>query len=130
ALQRRRRAAARARVDVVRLEALAHDALEEEALLVGRLAADDRAAPTGRALEPRRGLAERALPRDGPQLAAVADHRARDALVDVDGLVGEAALVAEPAVVHRGVVAPEHAQDALVADREAHVALRRAEGAD
>ena len=53
-----------------------------------------------------------------------------DALVDVDRLVGEAALVAEPAVVDLVVVALQHAQDALVADGEAHVALRRAERAD
>ena len=36
---------------------------------------------------------------DRAQLAAVAHQRLRDALVDVDGLVGEAALVAQPAVV-------------------------------
>src|SRR3712207_6936871 len=51
-----------------------------------------------------------------------------DAVVDVHVLVGEAALVAEPAVVHLAVVAGVHAHDALVADRQLHVALRRAEG--
>ena len=53
-----------------------------------------------------------------------------DALVDVGGLVGEAALVAQPAVVDLLVVAAEHAQDALVADGEGDVALRRAQRAD
>ena len=99
ALERERRPAGRARVDVVRLEGLADDALEEEALLVRRLAADDRADAADRAPQPGGGLAQRALPGDRAQLAAVADHRPRDALVDVDGLVGEATLVAQPAVV-------------------------------
>ena len=66
----------------------------------------------------------------GAQLAAVADQRRGDALVDVDGLVGEAALVAQPAVVDLVVLAGEHAQDALVADGQRDVALRRAERAD
>ena len=74
-------------------------------------------------------LVERALPGDRAQLAAVADHRRGDALVDVDRLVGEAALVAQPAVVDLGVVAPEHAQHALVAHGEGDVALRRAQRA-
>ena len=54
---------------------------------------------------------------------------ARHALVDVDRLVGEAAAVAQPAVVDLGVVAPEHAQDAVVADGEADVALAGAQRA-
>ena len=66
----------------------------------------------------------------GAQLAAVADQRLGDALVDVHRLVGEAALVAQPAVVDLCVVAAEHAQDAVVAHGEGHVALRRAQRAD
>jgi hypothetical protein len=48
----------------------------------------------------------------------------------VEHLEPEAALVAEPAVVDRGIVTGEHAGHALVADREPHVALRGAERAD
>jgi len=40
------------------------------------------------------GGLERALPGDLAQLAAVADERPGDPVVDVDGLIGEAALVA------------------------------------
>src|SRR3712207_7648091 len=58
-----------------------------------------------------RGGLQRALPRHRPQLAAVADHRLGDPLVDVDRLVGEAALVAQPPVVDAVVAAREHAQD-------------------
>ena len=102
-----------------------------EALLVGRLAAGERARPCPSARpQRRRGLVERALPADRAQLAAVADHRRGDALVDVDRLVGEAALVAQPAVVDVVVVAREDAQDAVVADGEGDVALRRAQRAD
>ncbi len=82
------------------------------------------------ALQRRGRLVERALPGDRAQLAAVAQQRARQALLDVDRLVGEAALVAEPAVVDVVVVARQDAQDALVADGELDVALRRAERAD
>ena len=118
-----------ARIEVGRAQPLAHQALKEEALLVGRHAPGDRAdAPVG-ALERRGRLVERALPGDLAQLAAVADHRPRHALVDVDRLVGEAAAVAQPAVVDLWVVAPEHAQDAVVADREGDVALAGAQPA-
>jgi hypothetical protein len=48
----------------------------------------------------------------------------------VHRLVGEAALVAQPAVVDLVVLAREHAQHALVADRQRDVALRRAQRAD
>jgi hypothetical protein len=58
-----------------------------------------------------------------PQLAAVAHQRLGDPLVDVDRLVGEAALVAQPAVVDLLVVAREHAHDPVVADGERDVAL-------
>jgi len=84
------------------------------------------------ARQSRRGL-ERPLPGDLAQLPAVADQRAGDAVVDVDRLVGEAALVAQPAVVDAGValgVAGQHAHDALVADGEGDVALRGAQRAD
>jgi hypothetical protein len=98
-------------------------------LLVRRLAADQRRDLAARPAQRRCGLVQRALPADLAQHAAVADHRPRDALVDVDRLVGEAALVAQPPVVDLLVVAGEHAQDAVVADREADVALRRAQRA-
>src|SRR4030088_2394233 len=68
--------------------------------------------------------------RPPPRPPAGAPQRLGDALVDVDGLVGEAALVAQPAVVDALVVAREHAEDPLVAHRELDVALRRAERAD
>jgi hypothetical protein len=48
----------------------------------------------------------------------------------VDRLEAEAALVAQPAIVDVMVVAGEHPLDALVADRELHVALARAQRAD
>ena len=96
-----------------------------------RAAAGERGdvrAPARRSAD--RGLAQRALPADRAQLAAVADHRRGDALVGVDRLVGEAALVAQPAVVDLVVLAREHAQHALVADGQRDVALRRAERAE
>src|SRR4029450_13213393 len=83
-----------------------------------------------------------AAPRVGPPLDGLgpgdraeapvpgADHRAGDALGRIEHLEGEAALVAEPAVVDVGVVPGEHPQHVLVADREGDVALARAEGAD
>ena len=77
---------------------LAHQPREQEALLVGRLPADERADAAPVAGQAGGGL-ERALPGDLAQLAAVAHQRLGDPLVDVDRLVGEAALVAQPAVV-------------------------------
>ncbi len=126
----RRARRARAGVQVRGVQALAHDALQQEALLVGGAGAGQRADRALGATERLGGLLQRALPGDGAQLAAVADHRRGDALVDVDGLVGEAAAVAQPAVVDLVVVAGEHAQDALVADGERDVALARAQRAD
>jgi hypothetical protein len=67
--------------------------------------------------------------RDRHAAASVAYERLGDALVHVEGLVAEAALVAQPAVVHVGVVPLEHPQRELVADGDGDVALRRAEGA-
>src|SRR5918995_22395 len=61
---------------------------------------------------------------------AGADHRLGDPLPRVEHLEGEAPLVAEPAVVDLGVVARQHPQHPLVADRELDVALARAERAD
>ncbi len=122
---------AAARVDVRRAEALAHQAREQQPLLVGR--AGRRPAPRW----PRRTAAAPRPPRSsarsqetGRSCAAVAHQRARDALVDVEGLVGEAALVAQPAVVDLGCSRAEHAQRALVADGERDVALGRAQRAD
>ena len=62
--------------------------------------------------------------------AALAHERLDDPLVDVRRLVGEAALVAQPAVVDLLVVAPEHAHHAVVAHGQLDVALRRAVRAD
>ena len=128
--QRDRQCGAQAGVHVRRLQRLAHDALQQEALLVGGLAPGEGAGAALRAAESERGLLERALPAHLSQHPTVAHHRLRDPLVDVHRLVGEAALVAQPAVVDLGVVAAEHAQHALVADGEGHVALRRAHRAD
>jgi hypothetical protein len=119
-------------VDVVGAEAVAQDPLQQPAFLVGRLAADQRADPARMLGDPARGV-HRPLPGGLAQLIAVAHERPGDPLVDVDRLVGEAALVAQPAVVDLGmalVVAAEHPHHALVADGERHVALGRAQGAD
>ena len=75
----------------------------------------------------RGGVLERLLPRRRHQAAALAHERLGDAVVDVDGLVGEASLVAQPAVVHLGVIARHHAHHAVVADGQLDVALGRAE---
>ena len=118
-------------VDVRRAEHLAHQELDEVALLVGGLAAHERGGVLRRAVEPLVRLLERALPRDRAQLAAVAHERLGDPLRRMHHLVAEAALVAEPAVVDLGVVARHHAQHlGVVADGELDVALRRAERAD
>jgi hypothetical protein len=129
-LELERQRAAGARVEVGRAQALPHQALQEEALLVGGAVAGERADVALRPGEALRRLVERTLPAHRPQVAAVAHHRPGDALVDVHRLVGEAALVAQPAVVDLLVVAGQHAQDALVAHGEADVALRRAQRAD
>ena len=110
--------------------ALAHEALEEEALLVRRAVARQRADAAAHAAQGAGGGLEGALPAHRRQLAAVAQQRLGDALVDVDGLVREAPAVAEPPVVDLVVLAGEDAQDALVADGELDVALARAERAD
>src|SRR6476620_7976426 len=74
---------------------------------------------------------DRLVPGDRAEAAVPgADHRARDPLVRVEHLEGEAALVAEPPVVYLGVVSRVDPQHPLVADREADVALARAERAD
>jgi hypothetical protein len=118
-------------VQVRRAERLAHDPLQEEALLVRRAGAGQRGgAAVARAAEGLGGLLERAVPLDGAQLAAVADHRRRDAVVDVEGLVGEAPAVADPAVVDLLVVAHVDAHDAVVADGQGDVALAGAHRAD
>ena len=117
------------RVDVVGIEALAQEALQQEGLLIGRLAANERRGPAPVAAD-RGGRLDRAGPADRTQVGALTDQGLRDPLVDVDRLVGEPALVAEPAVVDVGVLARQHADDALVADGELDVALRRAQRAD
>ena len=118
-----------ARVDVGRFERPAHQALKQEALLVGRLPADQRAHVAAVPPEAGRRL-ECSLPRDLAQLAAVAHQGASDALVGVDRLVGEATLVAQPAVVNFGMLSGLHPQHTLVANGELDVALGRAQGAD
>ena len=124
-----RHGAGRARVQVRRGEHVAQQAAEQEALLVARPRAGERRGARSGAAQAAGGLGERPLPADGAKLAAVADHRRGDALVDVDRLVGEAALVAQPAVVNLVVLAGEHAQHALVAHRQRDVALRGAQRA-
>ena len=65
----------------VESQRLAHEALQQEALLVGRAAAGERADALGGPAERRGGLVERALPAHRAQLAAVAHQRLGDALV-------------------------------------------------
>src|SRR5690606_20592574 len=123
--------AAGAGVDVRGAEAVAEEALEEEALLVGRLAADDRRGLAAGAGEAGDRRLERLRPRDRAERAALVEERLRDPLLRVDRLVAEAAAVAEPAVVDVLVVTREHAEHArVVADRELDVALARAHRAD
>src|SRR5207237_5090781 len=122
-------AAGTPRVEVGRAQALAHDARQQQPLLVGALAARERARASARSGEAGRRLAERALPGDRPQRAAVADERLGDALVRVDRLIAEAPLVAQPPVVDAGVVAGQHAQGPLVAHGHGQVALRGAQRA-
>ena len=80
--------------------------------------------------QPGRGSGDGAVPARGAQLVALAHERLGDALVHVEGLVGEAALVAQPAVVDLGVVADHDARDLVVAHGQGHVALGGAQGAD
>ncbi len=118
-----------ARVDVRGAQPVAQQPRQQESLLVGAGSGGDRARVRARARQARGGLLQRALPRDGPQIAAIAHERLGDALVDVERLVGEAALVAQPAVVDLDVVARQDAQRALVAHGDRDVALRRAQRA-
>ena len=114
-----------------RPEPLAQQVLDEEALLVGGEAAHHRRGALAGALQGAGGLRQRALPRHLAQEAAVAHERRRDALGRAEGLVAEAALVAQPAVVDLLVVAREHAHDLhVVAHGQLDVALRRAHRAD
>src|SRR3954452_16346794 len=115
---------------VVGAEVVAQQRLQQERLLVGRRPARQRGGARAGLLERARGRVQRLLPARGHQLGSLAYERRDDPLVAVDRLVGEAALVAQPAVVDVLVLAREHAQDALVADRQLDVALRRAAGAD
>ncbi len=88
-----------------RAERLAQQAAKQQPLLGGRAAAGERPDALPRAGEARRGLLERALPRDGAQLAAVAQQRRGDAVLAAEGRVREAPAVAQPAVVDVGVLA-------------------------
>ena len=124
------RAAAELRVHVRRAECPAEDPLGQVALLVRGLPADDRGGPLAGLPEPGRRRLERLLPACGAKLAALADEGLRDPLPGLRHLVAEPPLVAQPAVVDLGVVAGEDALDALVAHRQDHVALARAERAD
>ncbi len=115
---------------VVRAELLAEQPLEEEGLLVRRVAAGERGRLGARLAERAAGRVQRLLPARPHELPALAHERLDDPLVDVRRLVGEAALVAQPAVVDLLVVAPEHAHHAVVAHGQLDVALRRAVRAD
>ena len=122
--------AARPRGQVAGAEPLAEQALEQERLLVGGVAARQRRRLRARLLQRSARRRQRLLPRRGHQLGALAHQRLDDPLVDVHGLVAEAAAVAHPAVVDLRVVAREHAHDALVAHGQLDVAVRRAARAD
>ncbi len=112
-----------------RAQHLAHQSREQQALLAGGAAARERADPGPRAAQPGGGIFQRALPGDGAQFATVAHQRRGDARVAAEHRVGEAAAVAQPAVVDLGVLAGEHAQHALVAHRQRDVALGGAQRA-
>ena len=130
ARQPRRHGAPRRACELRRPEALAEQPLDEEGLLVRRVPARERGRAAAGLLERVRGVVERLLPARRHEHRALADERLGDPLVDVRRLVGEAALVAQPAVVDLVVLAREHAHDAVVADGQLDVALRRAVGAD
>src|SRR6202012_3998125 len=121
-----RRAVRRARVDRARVKSLAEDLLDEEALLVGGVADLRPPLPAPR-LQPLRRFRDRVLIGD---LAAAFGPRLGDPLRRVEHLEAVAAFVADPAVVDVLVVAGDHPFHLLVADREADVALARAERAD
>jgi hypothetical protein len=138
------------RIDMGRARALAHEAREQQALLVRRLAACDRADALSGAAQAGDGLADGTLPADRTQQPSVADHRFGDATAAVrsgrgrrrptqlrhgrrhaaERRVGEAPAVAQPAVVDLDIVACQNAHHALVAHGERDVALGGTEGAD
>src|SRR5205807_2138626 len=96
-----------AAVEVRRAEPLTQQAPEQQALLAAGAAGGDRGGAGAGTAQRRRRLRQRALPRDRAQEAAVAQQRLGHALVDVERLIGEAALVAQPAVVDVVVLARE-----------------------
>ena len=130
ARQPRGHGATRRAREVRRAEALAEQPLDEEGLLVRGVPARERGRAAAGLLERARGVVERLLPARRHERLALAHERLGDPLVDVGRLVGEAALVAQPAVVDLVVLAREHAHHAVVADGQLDVALRRAVGAD
>ena len=106
-------------------------AASRKRLLVRRRAAGQRADANRAPCPSAAAAADSARSHEaGRSCVAVAHERLHDPLLGVDRLVGEAALVAQPAVVDLLVVAREHAQHALVAHRQLDVALRRAQRAD
>src|SRR3954451_17663377 len=101
-------------VDIGGAERLAHDPLEQIALLVGGVA-DDRGGCRAAGLQRRGGLGDRVLP---ARLNAAAQAWAAPPLPGVEHLEAVAAAVAEPAVVDLGVVAADDPLHLLVADGE------------
>ena len=114
-----------------RAEALADEACERGRVLDG-LAAGERDDDGARRLaKPPLRLVERLLDRDLVEAApANPEQRLADPVAGAEMAEGEAALVAEPAVVHLGVVPREHALRLALADRDPRVAADRAEPAD
>ena len=115
----------------VRAEALAQQ-LAERVRLLDRLGAGERGHdPALRAAQQRLGAVERVVP--GELAEAAAPHaleRVDDPVAGVEVRVGEAALVAEPALVDLGVVAREDPLDLALARRRRDVAADGAEAAD